>query len=108
MKQRTTAFWRSLRRKKSPRTLRQRGVPGLITTGLLCAFALVLMPAVVLAQQNPQGKIVGVVRDQKQATVGGAEVSLVHQHQAVLATVTTDASGGFTFETSGPAHTRLG
>jgi hemoglobin/transferrin/lactoferrin receptor protein len=71
-------------------------------TGLLCAVVLLLLPAKVAALQTPQGKIVGVIKDQKQATVIGAEVSLVHQHQAVLATTTSDANGGFIFENVRP------
>ncbi|HYN24821.1 MAG TPA: TonB-dependent receptor [Pyrinomonadaceae bacterium] len=102
MKQKTMAFGRSIGRKRGPHASSPRGALGFSTTGLLCAAVLVLMPAVLLAQQNPQGKIVGVVKDQKQATVSGAEVSLVHQHQAVLATTTTDARGGFTFENVRP------
>ena len=82
------------------------------TIGSLCAF-LILMPAVLLAQRNPPGKIAGVVKDQKQAVVSDAEVSLVHQHQAVLVTVTTDARGEFTFENIRPGSyeirvTRIG
>jgi outer membrane receptor protein involved in Fe transport len=69
---------------------------------LVLAIVLLLVPANLSALQNPQGRIVGVVKDQKQATLSGAEVSLVHRHQAVLATTTSDASGSFIFENVRP------
>lgn len=57
-----------------------------------------------LAQDGTQGKIVGTVKDQGQANVSGAEVSLLHQQRAVVGTTTTDANGSFTLDNIVPGN----
>ncbi len=60
-----------------------------------------------LAQQNSQGKIVGIVKDESQANVAGAEVSLIHSQQAVLRATHTNASGNFTLDNIAPGSYEL-
>jgi len=64
-------------------------------------------PDPVRAQQNSHGRIVGIVKDEKDANVGGAEVSLIHSRHAVLRAVLTDSSGKFTLDQIPPGSYEL-
>lgn len=56
------------------------------------------------AQETAQTTIVGTVKDQDQANVSGAEVSLRHQQRAVVRSTTTDAKGKFTLDRIDPGN----
>lgn len=56
----------------------------------------------VRTQQASQGRIVGTVKDSSQASVAGAEVSLIHSQHAVLRAVLTDAVGRFSLDNISP------
>lgn len=71
-------------------------------TALMAAVLVTLMPSGGVAQDSSFGRIVGSVRDQQDAHVTGAEVLLVHAHQAVLRTTVSDGSGSFTFDKVNP------
>lgn len=59
------------------------------------------------AQKASQGRIVGTVKDSSQASVAGAEVSLIHSQHAVLRAVLTDAGGKFTLDSISPGSYEL-
>lgn len=72
---------------------------------LICAALIAVVTSGALARggQAPSyGKIVGTVFDSQGGIISGAEVALVHAHQAVLRTATTDANGTFTFDKVNP------
>ena len=73
----------------------------------LLAAVVLLDSAFVLGQQNSPGRIAGSIKDPQGAHLSFAEVSLVHTHQAVLATTTTDANGSFSFENVRPGSYEL-
>lgn len=75
----------------------------------LAATLIVLIATAVgaLAQNSSTGVIRGTVKDAKGAAVSGAEVSLVHQQQAVLRTTQTEANGNFSLENIAPGSYEL-
>ncbi len=80
----------------------------LLSFGMLISLALAIaFPFAQALAQSGQARITGVVKDQEGANVAGAEVSLVHPHQAVLKTTTTDGGGKFTFDDVAPGHYEL-
>ena len=68
----------------------------------LCLTSLLGSTTVVAAQDAPTGNVVGTIKDQNGAAVNGAEVSLLHQQRAVVATTTSDANGRFTLNSVPP------
>ncbi|HLE63407.1 MAG TPA: TonB-dependent receptor, partial [Pyrinomonadaceae bacterium] len=75
---------------------------GLGVLNFILFTVLLGLPGVDFAQQRPSGRIAGIVKDQRGAHVSGAEVSLIHPHQAVLQTTVTNAEGQFTLENVAP------
>ncbi|HKZ01585.1 MAG TPA: TonB-dependent receptor, partial [Pyrinomonadaceae bacterium] len=75
---------------------------GLGVLNFILFTVLLGLPGVDFAQQKPSGRIAGIVKDQRGAHVSGAEVSLIHPHQAVLQTTVTNAEGQFTLENVAP------
>ncbi|HEV7797495.1 MAG TPA: TonB-dependent receptor [Pyrinomonadaceae bacterium] len=73
-----------------------RTVPTL--SSLLGATLLTAALSATVMAQATTGSISGIVKDQTGAVVSGAEVSLLHSQQAMLATTTTDSSGRFSFD----------
>lgn len=65
---------------------------------LMCGALLIGIAVPSQAQQKSQGRISGTVKDESQANVGGAQVSLVHAHEAVMRTTFTDAAGSFVID----------
>jgi len=65
---------------------------------MTATFALGQQNSALAQQQSSHGRIVGTVKDEGQANVAGAEVSLIHSQQAVLRTTLTDASGTFSLD----------
>lgn len=70
----------------------------------LCLLCLLTSTAPVAAQNASNGSVTGVVKDERGAIVSGAEVSLIHQQRAVVATTTSDANGNFTLENIVPGY----
>ena len=73
----------------------------------LSTFVLLFVSAMAVLGQNSSGMIKGTVKDAKGAALPGVEVSLVHQQQAVLRTVQTDANGAFVLENVAPGNYEL-
>ncbi|MGH9970868.1 MAG: TonB-dependent receptor [Pyrinomonadaceae bacterium] len=69
---------------------------------VLMFVAVILISSTMSWAQSSQGTIVGTVKDPDGANVSGAEVALVHPHQAVLRITSTDAGGKFTFDNVSP------
>lgn len=69
---------------------------------VMVVVIIVATPALLMGQQDSHGRIKGTVKDPQGANMRAAEVSLVHPHQAILNTTTTDANGIFTFEKVSP------
>jgi len=70
----------------------------------LCLVSILIDAPFVTAQHGTVGKVTGTVKDQGGANVNGAEVSLLHQQRAVVATTTSDASGNFTLDNIVPGY----
>ena len=64
----------------------------------MCLSSFLASTTFVAAQDASTGKVVGTIKDQNGSAVSGAEVSLRHQQQAVVASTTSDANGGFTLD----------
>lgn len=73
---------------------------------LMCVACLLAGSTRVSAQQTSNGKIVGAVKDQGQATVSGAKVSLIHS-QSVIRSTLSDAGGIFTLDDIAPGSYEL-
>src|SRR5271155_481417 len=58
--------------------------------------------------QNTTGKIAGLVSDNTGASVGGCAVTLTNLDTAESNTVTTDASGNYSFPSISPGRYKLG
>lgn len=70
----------------------------------LCLISISTTATFAAAQDGAQGKIVGRITDQTGASVNGAEVSLLHQQRAVVATTRSDANGNFILDTIPAGH----
>ncbi len=70
----------------------------------LCLLSVWASGTFVAAQDAATGKVRGTVKDQRGAHVSGAEVSLLHQQRAVVATTTSDANGIFTLDNITPGR----
>jgi outer membrane receptor protein involved in Fe transport len=70
----------------------------------LCLWCVLASAMLAVAQDAATGKVAGTVKDQGGANVSDAEVSLVHQQRAVVATATSDANGKFTIENVAPGY----
>ena len=70
----------------------------------LCVFSMLATTAYVAAQDATTGKVSGVIKDPNGAAVSGAEVSLLHQQRAVVATTNSDANGAFTLANVAPGY----
>ena len=75
-----------------------------VTVASLCLLWVLASTTFAVAQDAPTGKVMGTVKDQGGANVSGAEVSLLHQQRAVVATTTSDANGSFTIENVAPGY----
>lgn len=65
---------------------------------LLAIMLLALNSVDAHPQQNSQGHLTGIVKDQNGAVIGDARVLLVHTQQAVLSATRSDAGGRFSFD----------
>lgn len=70
----------------------------------LCLVSLLAGASLVAAQDGTSGRVAGTVKDEGGANVNGAEVSLLHQQRAVVATTTSDAHGNFILENVTPGY----
>lgn len=70
----------------------------------LCLISVLASATFVAAQDASTGKVTGTVKDQGGASINGAEVSLLHQQRAVVATTTSDANGNFTLDNVAPGY----
>ncbi len=70
----------------------------------LCLISALMGAKFVAAQDGTVGKVTGTVKDQGGANVNGAEVFLLHQQRAVVATTTSDANGNFTLDNVAPGY----
>jgi outer membrane receptor protein involved in Fe transport len=74
----------------------------------LTAFAiLMLAPTLAVAQPSSPGRIVGTVKDERQANISAAEVALIHSQRAVIRATLTDADGNFTLDNIAPGSYEL-
>ena len=70
----------------------------------LCLLTMLASATFVEAQDAATGKVTGTVKDQSGANISGAEVSLVHQQRAVVATTISDANGVFRLDQIVPGY----
>jgi len=87
-------------------TMNKIGVGGLGVLMLTATFAMG-QPASARVQQTSYGRIVGTVKDESNANVAGAEVSLIHSQHAVLRAILTDDSGKFALDQIPPGSYEL-
>ena len=80
------------------------GVLRALVVSSLCLITMLAAASIVAAQDAATGKVTGAVKDQRGANISGAEVSLVHQQRAVVATTTSDAQGVFTLDQILPGY----
>jgi hypothetical protein len=82
----------------NPRVLRAAVVAS------LCLLSMLATTAFVAAQDALTGKVSGVIKDPNGAAVSGAEVFLLHQQRAVVATTNSDGKGAFTLDNVAPGY----
>ncbi|HEX4900700.1 MAG TPA: carboxypeptidase-like regulatory domain-containing protein, partial [Pyrinomonadaceae bacterium] len=70
----------------------------------LCLLSVLASATFVAAQDAATGKVTGTIKDQRGANVSGAEISLLHQQRAVVATTTSDGNGNFTLDNVAPGY----
>lgn len=70
----------------------------------LCLISILASATFVAAQDASTGKVTGTIKDQSGANVSGAEVSLLHQQRAVVATTISDANGYFALDNVAPGY----
>ncbi|HET6671229.1 MAG TPA: TonB-dependent receptor [Pyrinomonadaceae bacterium] len=75
-----------------------------IAVAFMCLICVLASAKFAVAQDAATGKVVGTIKDQGGANVSGAEVSLLHQQRAVVATTTSDANGSFTIGNVAPGY----
>jgi uncharacterized surface anchored protein len=82
---------------------------GVACLGVLMLTATFAMgqPEAARVQQSSYGRIVGTVKDESNANVAGAEVSLIHSQHAVLRAILTDDSGKFAMDQITPGSYEL-
>src|SRR5512134_3763580 len=75
-----------------------------IAVAFLCLTCVLASAKFAVPQDTATGKVVGTVKDQGGANISGAEISLLHQQRAVVATTTSDATGSFTIGNVAPGY----